>query len=86
MESKRIESPLEAVKNNGPGENVLIGIGLKFIVTTGLTKLEVLLTRIALPGQALAAMAAVIAAKRQMVVTRKLPFLKRHRPRDVHND
>jgi hypothetical protein len=59
VESKRIESPLEAVKNNGPGENVFIGIGLKFIVTTGLTKLEVLLTRIALPGQALAAMAAV---------------------------
>jgi len=77
---------LEAVKNNGPGENVFIGIGSKFVVTTGLTKLEVLLTRIALPGQALAAMAAVIAAKRQMVVTRKFPFMKRHRPIDVDND
>ena len=72
MEVKRIESPLEAVKSSGPPENVSIGMGLKFVVTTGLTKPEVLLTRIALPGQALAATAAEIAAKRQMVATDNL--------------
>jgi hypothetical protein len=74
---------LEAVKRSGPPENVLIGMGLKFVVTTGLTKLEVLLTRIALPGQALTAIAAEIAAKHQMVVTGRPAFMEGDKPRNL---
>ena len=83
VEAKRIESPLEAVKSSGPPENVSIGMGLKFVVTTGLTKPEELLTRIAQPGQALAAIAAETAAKRQKVATNRPDFMVRDKPRDL---
>lgn len=71
------------MKNSDPEDKVLIGMGLKFVVTTGLTKPEVLLTRIALPGQALAAIAAEIATKRQMVVTGRPAFMERDKPRNL---